>query len=134
MGQNESIIRDAYAHFAKGEFTAKLDIFADDITWRSSGAPNRVATAGEWRGMKGVCAYFAELFREWQILAFDVVEVIGHDDRRFVARITLELQNNVTGSHVRLEKVDFLTMENGRCTSFAEIFDAAPVERAARFR
>lgn len=134
MGQNERIIRDAYARYAKGEFTTKLEIFADDIVWRSSGAPNRMTTAGEWRGIKGVVAYFSALCREWQIEAFDPVELFGQNDSRFVARIAIALRHNVTGSRVQLEKADFLTMDGGKCTSFSEIFDAAPAERAARFR
>lgn len=134
MGQNERIIRDAYARYAKGEFATKLEIFADDIVWRSSGAPNRMTTAGEWHGIKGVVAYFTALFREWRIEAFDLVELVAEGDRRFVARISLALRHNGTGSRVQLEKVDFVTMDGGKCTSFAEIFDAAPTERAARFR
>ncbi|MEQ1867838.1 MAG: nuclear transport factor 2 family protein [Alphaproteobacteria bacterium] len=134
MGRNEQIVRDAYARCRSGDFEAKWDIVADDVTWTSSGASNRIATAGEWRGANGVYAYFTALFHEWQILAFDVVEMIGHDDRRFFARVALELCHNGTGARVKMEKVDALTMEDGKCTSFSETFDAAPVERAARVR
>jgi ketosteroid isomerase-like protein len=132
MGQNEVAVRDAYARYSKGDFVTRLDIFADDIVWKSSGAPNRIATAGEWKGLKGVREYFAALFREWHFHAFELIDLIVNDDRRFVARIALELKHARTGAMVRFEKVDLLTMERGKCTSFSEIFDAAPLERAAR--
>ena len=134
MGRNEQIVREVYARCSSGDFAAKWQIVAADVTWTSSGAPNRIATAGEWRGASGVHAYFAALFHEWQIHAFDLVEMIGHEDRRFFARIAVEMRHNSTGALVKMEKVDALTMENGKCTSFAETFDAARVERAARFR
>ena len=134
MGRNEQIIREAYARCSNGDFAAGWQLVTDDVTWKSSGAPNRIATAGEWCGVSGVYAYFMALFHEWQIQAFDLVEMIGQDDRRFFARIAVEMRHNSTGVRVRMEKVDTLTMEDGKCTSFAEIFDAAPVERAARFR
>ena len=134
MGRNEQVVREVYERCSNGDFAAKLQLFADDVTWRSSGAPNRIGTAGEWRGLNGVYAYFAALFHEWQVQAFDLVEVVGQDDRRFFARTTVELRHHGTGARVRMEKVDALTMEDGKCTSFCEIFDTAPVERAARFR
>ena len=134
MGQNESIIRDAYARYANGDLQKALQVFADDVIWRSSGAPNRISTAGERHGIGGVISYFSALLGEWKIVTYDLLEMLNQDDQRFVARVALELRHNITGSRVRVEKVDLLTMNNGKCTSFEEIFDAAPMERAARVR
>lgn len=131
MGPNEAIVRDAYGRFSRGDFVSKLPIFADDIVWRSAGAPNRIATAGERRGFDGVRDYFAALFGDWDIREFALRDLIVQDDRRFAARIAVTLRHK-DGAKVTLDKVDVLTMENGKCTSFFEIFDAGRLERAAR--
>ena len=132
MGPNEAIVRDAYGHYSRGDFVSKLPIFADAIVWRSAGAPNRLTTAGERRGFDGVRDYFAALFEGWDIRAFSLSDLIVQDDRRFAARVSVTLRRKDGKAQVTLDKVDLLTMENGKCTSFSEVFDAGRLERAAR--
>lgn len=132
MGPNEAIVRDAYGRYSRGDFVSKLPIFADDIVWRSAGAANRIATAGERRGFDGVREYFAALFGGWDILEYRLRDLIAQDDRRFAANVIVTLRPKDGGAHVTLDKVDLLTMENCKCTSFSEIFDAGRLERAAR--
>ena len=132
MGPNEKILRDAYSRYSRGDFVSKLPIFADDIVWRSVGAPNRIATAGERHGFDGVRDYFAALLGDWDICEFALCDLIVQHDRRFAARIVVTLRRKDGSPKVTLDKVDLLTMENGRCVSFAEFFDAGRLERAAR--
>jgi ketosteroid isomerase-like protein len=63
---------------------------------------------------------------------FAVEEIVGKDDRRFAVRIRVSAQSNATGKSVRFEKIDFVTMEDGKITNYAEIYDTAPLIRAAR--
>lgn len=130
MGPNEKTLRAAYAAYVRGE--PEIAVFADDIVWRSVGAPNRMETAGEWRGTEGVLQYYAALGASWTLSGFTVEEVVTQDDRRFAVRINVTAQNQVTGKAVRFDKVDFVTMESGKITSYSEIFDTAPMIRAAR--
>ena len=132
MGPNEAILRDAYGRYSRGDFVSKLPIFADGIVWRSAGAPNRIAMAGERRGFDGVRDYFSALLGDWDIREFALCDLIVQDDRRFAARIAVTLRRKDRGTRVTLDKVDLLTMENGQCVSFSEIFDAGRLERAAR--
>ena len=132
MGPNETIVRDAYARYSRGDFASKLAIFADDVVWRSAGAANRLDTAGERRGFDGVRDYFAALFADWDIRTFVLRDLLVQDDRRFVAQIIVTLRCRRGGAQVTLDKVDWLTMENGKCTSFSEVFDAGCLERALR--
>jgi ketosteroid isomerase-like protein len=130
MGPNERTLRDAYAGYVRGE--SAIWAFADSIAWTSVGAPNRIETAGEWHGLDGVRQYFAAMAAHWTLRDFAVEEIVGKDDRRFAVRIRVSAQSNATGKSVRFEKIDFVTMEDGKITNYAEIYDTAPLIRAAR--
>lgn len=130
MGPNEKVLRDAYAAYVRGE--PEIAVFADDIVWTSVGAPNRMETAGEWHGADGVLQYYAALGANWTLSGFTVEEVVTQDDRRFAVRIRVTAKSNVTGKAVHFEKADFLTMQDGKITAYAEIFDTAPLIRASR--
>lgn len=130
MGPNEKLLRAAYAVWLRGE--SIVDIFAPDIVWTSVGAPNRMETAGEWRGMDGVRQYYAALAASWTLSGITIDEIVTQDDRRFAVRINVTAQSHVTGKAVRFEKVDFVTMRDGKVTTYSEIFDTAPLIRAAR--
>lgn len=132
MGPNEAILRDAYAVYEAGDIDAVINLFAEDIVWSSPGAANRIVTAGCRTGRDEVLAYFAAMVREWTMRKFRLIEVIAQDDGRFCVRVAVEWQNNITGKCVNAEKVDLVTMKGGTLTSFAEMLDTAPFERAAR--
>lgn len=130
MGPNEKALRDAYARYLSGE--SVVTAFAENIFWVSVGAPNRIDTAGEWRGLDGVRQYFAAMADNWTLSEFKVEEMVTADDRRIAVRISVVAQSNVTGKAVRFEKVDLVSMENGKITDYSEIYDTAPLIRAAR--
>lgn len=130
MGPNEKALRDAYARYLSGE--SVVTAFAENIFWVSVGTPNRIDTAGEWRGLDGVRQYFAAMADNWTLSEFKVEEMVTADDRRIAVRISVVAQSNVTGKAVRFEKVDLVSMENGKITNYSEIYDTAPLIRAAR--
>ena len=132
MGPNETILRDAYAAYEAGDVDAVISLFAEGIAWSSPGAANRIGTAGRRTGRDEVLAYFAAMAREWTMLKHRIVEVIARDDTRFCVCVAVEWHNNSTGKFVRADKVDLLSMNDGMLTSYAEILDTAPFERAAR--
>jgi ketosteroid isomerase-like protein len=130
MGPNEKALREVYIVYFSG--TAPVTSFAETIVWTSVGAPNRIEIAGEWRGLDGVREYFAALADNWTVSELTVEEIVGQDDRRFAVRLRVNAQSNVTGKAVRFEKADLVTMENGKITNYVEIYDTAPLIRAAR--
>ncbi len=129
MGPNEKVLRDAYDRYSAGEIN--YDLLAADIVWRSSGDRTRIASAGEWRGQAGVRDYFTALRNNWAIREHNVVDVIAQDDSRFAIRVAVHATHKQTHKTVVLEKVDLVTMKNGKCIAYAETLDTAPLERAS---
>jgi ketosteroid isomerase-like protein len=132
MGQNEKVLRDVYARFKESGIEALIEHCDENIIWRSPGAPNRIETAGEWHGHDGAREYFETLRLNWTLKSMYVQEVYSADDRTFAARLIVSAASNATGKCVSLEKIDLVTMQDGKITSYAEVFDTAPLERASR--
>lgn len=130
MGPNETALRDAYATYIKGK--APISAFAYNVVWTSVGAPNRIEIAGEWRGLDGVREYFAAAAESWTLTDLIIEEIVGQNDNRFAVRIRVTAQSNVTGKSLRFEKADLVSMENGKVTNYAEVYDTAPLIRASR--
>jgi ketosteroid isomerase-like protein len=51
-------IKDGYAAFAKGDFAALNDLFAEDLLWHATG---RNQLVGEYRGREAVYEFFGKL-------------------------------------------------------------------------
>jgi ketosteroid isomerase-like protein len=133
MGPNEKILRKAYADYAKGDVDSVIPMFADDVVMKSVGAPNRLDHSGEWHGLEGVRGFLAAIAANWAFQKIEMLEMIAQSDTRFVVRSAVTGMSRQTGGRMAsVERVDFVTMKNGKCMSYLEIFDTSPLERASR--
>lgn len=132
MGPNEKALRKVYADYAAGDVEAIFAAFADDVVFKSVGAPNRLDQAGEWHGLDGARGFLRAIAENWTFQKIEMLEMIAQDDTRFVVRTAVAGTNRRTGGRVSVERVDFVTMKDGKFTSYAETFDTGPLERAAR--
>jgi ketosteroid isomerase-like protein len=133
MGPNEKILRKAYADYANGDVESLMQIFDENVVMKSVGAPNRLDHAGEWHGLEGVRGFLTAIKTTWTFQKIEMLEMIVKDDTRFVVR------SAVTGTSLRIggraasvERVDLVTMKDGKCMSYSEVFDTSPLERASR--
>ncbi|MEQ1864755.1 MAG: nuclear transport factor 2 family protein, partial [Micropepsaceae bacterium] len=103
------------------------------VVMKSVGAPSRLDHAGEWHGLDGVRGFLAAILANWTFQKIEMLEMIVKDDTRFVVRTAVTGKSLRVGGRVAsVERVDLVTMKNGKCTSYAEIFDTSPLERASR--
>ena len=132
MGPNEKILREVYARYIEGNLDKVLALMADDVVMKSVGAPNRIDHAGEWHGLEGVRGFIAAIAEHWTFEKIEMLEMIAQNDTRFVVRTAVTGVSTRTGARVNVERVDFVTMANGKCKSYEETFDTSPLERATR--
>jgi ketosteroid isomerase-like protein len=132
MSNNEKILRAFYARYVKEGLEAVIDRFDENVVVRSPGASNRIDTAGDWHGHRGARAYFQTFLLNWTPKSLRVQDIYSEDDRSFAVRLLVSAASNATGKSVSLEKVDLITMHDGKITRYAEVFDTAPLERASR--
>src|SRR3954471_19847961 len=88
--ENERVVQEMYAAFARGDIPAVLDKLADDIEWRIAG-PSELPYAGLHRGRDEVAKFFEafgktsefEVFEAQEYFAQgDKVVVLGHERQR----------------------------------------------------
>ena len=131
MGPNETALREGYRRFSSGDEKSVFDYLADGVVWLSSGSPGHVLTAGERRGADGVRDYFEARNKEWSIDRFDVRRIMGEGDENFAVHVTCSGRHKRTAGRVLFDKVDLVTMKDGKITRFVEIMDTALLERCA---
>jgi ketosteroid isomerase-like protein len=131
---NLAALEQAYAQWSEtrgGNVDAILDLFADDVEMRSVLTPETVPheLAGTHFARARAADYFAELTANWQMISYDVDRFIADgDDIVMVGRC--HWRHRASGNEVDTPKVDIWHFENGKATSFLEMFDSLAFARA----
>lgn len=108
-----------------------LGMLGDTIRFRSMGGERPgVEFAREGVSREDAVRYFRELAETWEMLAYEVDELICDGDR--VAMLgRCAWRNRRTGKVAESLKADFFRFENGRIVEFTELFDTAGAVAAA---
>ena len=99
---NVARIRDGYAAFAKGDFAALNDLFAEDLLWHVNG---RSQFAGDYRGRDSVFGFFGKLMEVTEgSLHLDLHAVFADDEHGVALTIVTASRGGrsvtVTQAHV----------------------------------
>ncbi len=132
MGKNEKKLREIYQFYESGDLESVISMLADDVVMRSLGAPNRLDHCGEWHGHDGARAFIGALAEKWTFVRLELLEMFHEEDRRFVVRTAVTGVHRRSGARVSVERVDLVTMKDGKCVSYLAVYDTAPLERASR--
>jgi ketosteroid isomerase-like protein len=109
-----------------------LDLLGDEIRFRSLGAAApEVAFSQDGVSRADVERYFRELNRDWEMVHYDVEQMISEGDNvAVIARCGW--RNRATGKVAETLKADFFRFEGGLVVEFTEFFDTAGAAAAAR--
>lgn len=108
-----------------------IDLLGDSISFRSLGATApAIEFSRNGTSPADVERYFAELARNWEMLDYQVEEMIADGDRVAVLA-HCSWRNRHTGKVADTMKADFFRFEGGRVVEFAELFDTAGAVAAA---
>lgn len=133
MGTNEKILRNAYGRFAAGDMEHLYTVLSDKIVWKVAGNRDTVPFAGEWTGKEGVQKYFTISRSEWDVREHQPLEFFSTgNDTRFAVRMAIDVVHRKNGGRFRTEKVDLVTMKDGKVVEYSELFDTAITERTAK--
>lgn len=132
--QNVALVKALYAswHETKGDPRPFLDHTAEDATLHSlSGGAPGVEFTRRCRSKAEIEHYFSTLLRDFAMNHFTVDEVIANEDRVVVLCRT-SWTSRLTGKTFETPKVDVLRVVGGKISEYAEYYDTARVEAAAR--
>jgi len=115
MAEHSNIarIRDGYAAFAKGDFTALNDLFAEDIVWHVGG---RNQLSRDYHGRDEVYRLFGELFTITDGTFHADLNAVFADDERGVALVTLTASRE--GRSARTSDAHIFNLRDGVVTEF----------------
>lgn len=126
--QNVEVVKRGYEAFGSGDIPALLDLFAEDIKWRSphvEGAPY----TGSYDGREEVGSFFSSLNEIEEFSNFEPREFIAQDDKVVVLG-TMTATVKDTGREYSSDWVHIFTMRDGKVAGFLEFFDNAAVTNA----
>lgn len=108
-----------------------IELLGDSISFRSLGATApAIGFSRNGTSPADVERYFTELARNWEMLEYQVEEMIADADRVAVlARCSW--RNRHTGKVADTMKADFFRFAGDRVVEFAELFDTAGALAAA---
>jgi uncharacterized protein len=126
--QNISIVQNAYAEFAKGNFQGVADACTDDIVWGSY-ENETVPYAGSYHGKKGVVDFFTTLTGSVDYTDFQPREFFANGDYVFVKgyqAATVKSTGKTFGHDFLME----FKLENGKVNSFFAYVDTKDQAKA----
>ena len=115
---NETMLRDAYDAFSKGEIGALTAMLSGDISWHASGES---PAAGDYTGTDGVLQFFASMMAVYDgTLEVTVEDVLAGDLHGVV--LTHE-RGTHDGRRLEYTSVHVWTIRDGKCTAFVSYED-----------
>lgn len=126
--KNVQVVKDGYSQFEKGNIAGLLELFANDIDWRTpaiEGSPLPHLCFGR----EEVAKFFAQLDKSESLDLFKPTEFIAQGDRVVVLG---ESKGKVilTGRNFETGWVHIFTLRDGKITDFLEFLDTAVMQRA----
>ena len=110
---NVARIKDGYAAFAKGDFAALNDLFAEDLLWHE---PGRNQLAGDFRGREAVYGYFGKLMEVTEGSFHLELQAVFADDEHGVALVVSTASRG--GRSVEVHDAHIFRLRDGKVMEF----------------
>jgi ketosteroid isomerase-like protein len=131
---NLAFLKDYYKKWGEtkgGNFDEIIQNLADDVVWRSiANGLQGLNFAKEPLTKPAVRGYFENLFRDWELVFFDVERFIGQGNS-VVVLAECSFRHRRTGKSFMSPKADVWDFRRGKVVGFCEFFDTASAIRSA---
>ena len=124
--KNVQIVKDTFAHSARGDMQGVLALLADDIEWITPG--EGLPFAGTHRGQAGVADFFQKISEMFEISFLETREFVSQGDLVLVVgfdRGRVKATNRTFEGHW----VFAFTVRNGKVTNVREYIDTLVLAR-----
>lgn len=103
-----------------------IDLLDPNINWTSivDESSTGMSFAADCKSKDEVRSYFENLGEIWEMIFFDLEEIIAQNDR-VVVMAKCKWRHRETGRSVETPKVDIFRFKKGKITEFREFFDTA---------
>lgn len=126
---NLAFASDLYTYYRTGTLETVAPVLADDVVWCSSSQDGALPWTGRWEGVAGVMAYREAVNATIETLDYSVKEHLA-DEGQVALWVTIRYRFHGDSTEHETDKLDLMTMKDGKLVKFWEIFDSAPVAAA----
>jgi ketosteroid isomerase-like protein len=114
-----------------GNFEEIMGLLADDAVWRSiANGLHGLSFAREPLTKTNVRTYFEALFKDWELVFFDVERMVAQANTVVVIS-EASFRHRRTGKSFMSPKVDVWDFKRGKVVGYCEYFDTASAIRSA---
>jgi ketosteroid isomerase-like protein len=114
-----------------GNFEEIVGMLADDAVWRSiANGLHGLSFAKEPLSKANVRTYFENLFKDWELVFFDVERMVAQANTVVVIS-EASFRHRRTGKSFMSPKVDVWDFKRGKVVGYCEYFDTASAIRSA---
>jgi uncharacterized protein len=110
---NVTRINEGYAAFAKGDFAALTDLFAEDLLWH---VPGRNQLSGDYHGREAVFGLFGKLMEVTEGSFHLDVHAVLADDQHGVAMVITSASRG--GQSIEIKDVNVMHLSDGKVVEF----------------
>jgi ketosteroid isomerase-like protein len=118
----ERVVRDSYAARKRNDVGETLKHFHPEVTFRIMGSEQLGPMTEAVHGLGPLRAMFENLFPAWDWSDFKIDHIHVDGDRAFV-HLSGQIRHVPTGSVLKTEILDRLTIKDGLIVDFAEFLD-----------
>jgi ketosteroid isomerase-like protein len=126
--ENVQAVQQLYATFGRGDSSALLSGFADDVDWHVTG-PVNIPICGSRRGHEGVAQFFKALGETLETQQFEPQEFIAQSNKVVVLGHERHRVKS-TGRIFEGNWVQVFTLSQGKVVRFREYIDTAALATA----
>lgn len=117
--ENLRVVQEGYAAFARGDVTAALSSYADDIDWAMPGSPDVIPYAGRRRGREQVAQFYATFPQTEEVEQMDLQDFIAQGDKVLVFG-HYKGRVKSTGRSYAKDFIHAVTLRGGKVVKFRE--------------
>lgn len=126
---NLALASDLYDYYRTGTLDTIAPVLDDEVVWCSSGPDGALPWTGRWEGVTGVMAYRDAVNDTIETIDYSVKEQLADEDQ-VALWVTIRYRFHGDSTEHVTEKLDLMTLKDGKLVKFWEIFDTAPVAAA----
>lgn len=121
---NKALVQRVIAAYAQSDIDPFLESISEDFIWTSTAPEDFYGFGGRHLGRAGALAVVSKIATEYQLNAYDVVELVGEGEIVWMtANVVFTYRRSGIGQEFKL--VSRWHVRNGRILALTEYFDSA---------
>jgi len=122
--ENKALVQRVLSAYGQSDLNPLLEVIDPGVVWVSQSPPAHYAFGGKHVGRAGVLAAMSKLAMEYQLHAYNVIELVGEGEVVWMTA-QVEFTHRRSRQQLTFPIVSRWQIRNGRVLSLTEYYDSA---------